>query len=72
MEWVKEKVDSKIESYEKEKPIKEERKGFFERLVGKFYRFSKRMREEKISIPSDGIQLEGLLSIQEALLLGAE
>jgi hypothetical protein len=29
LEWVKEKVDVKIESYEKEKPIKKERKGTF-------------------------------------------
>jgi len=30
LEWVKEKVDAKIESYEKEKPIKKRKKGTFQ------------------------------------------
>jgi len=41
LEWVKEKVDAKIESYEKEKPIKKERKGTFRVTNQEVLRFSK-------------------------------
>jgi hypothetical protein len=40
LEWVKEKVDVKIESYEKEKPIKKERKGTFRQTNQKVLCFS--------------------------------
>jgi len=40
LEWVKEKVDAKIESYEKEKPIKKERKGTFRETNQKVLCFS--------------------------------
>jgi len=41
LEWVKEKVDAKIESYEKEKPIKKDRKGTFRVTNQEVLRFSK-------------------------------
>ena len=41
LEWVKEKVDAKIESYEKEKPIKMDRKGTFRVTNQEVLRFSK-------------------------------
>ena len=41
LEWVKEKVDAKIESYEKEKPIKNEKKGIFRETHQEGLRFSK-------------------------------
>jgi hypothetical protein len=41
LEWVKEKVDAKIESYEKEKPIKNEKKGIFRETRQEGLRFSK-------------------------------
>ena len=41
LEWVKEKVDAKIESYEKEKPIKKERGGIFRETHQEVLRFSK-------------------------------
>jgi len=41
LEWVKEKVDAKIESYEKEKPIKKDRKGVFRVTNQEVLRFSK-------------------------------
>jgi hypothetical protein len=41
LEWVKEKVDAKIESYEKEKPIKKDRKGTFRVTHQEVLRFSK-------------------------------
>jgi hypothetical protein len=41
LEWIKEKVDAKIESYEKEKPIKKERKGTFRVTNQEILRFSK-------------------------------
>jgi hypothetical protein len=40
LEWVKEKVDAKIESYEKEKPIKNEKKGIFRETRQEGLRFS--------------------------------
>jgi len=40
LEWIKEKVDAKIESYEKEKPIKRERKGVFRETNLEALRFS--------------------------------
>ena len=40
LEWIKEKVDAKIESYEKEKPMKKERKGVFRETNQEFLRFS--------------------------------
>ena len=40
LEWVKEKVDGKIESYEKEKPIKKERGGIFRETHREVLRFS--------------------------------
>ena len=40
LEWVKEKVDGKIESYEKEKPIKKERGGIFRETHQEVLRFS--------------------------------
>ena len=41
LEWVKEKVDAKIESYEKEKPIKKDRKGTFRVTNQEVLRFFK-------------------------------
>ena len=41
LEWVKEKVDAKIESYEKEKPTKNEKKGIFRETRLEGLRFSK-------------------------------
>ncbi|OGP96669.1 MAG: hypothetical protein A2157_15260 [Deltaproteobacteria bacterium RBG_16_47_11] len=41
LEWIKEKVDVKIESYEKEKPIKKDRKGIFRVTNQEALRFSK-------------------------------
>jgi len=41
LEWVKEKVDAKIESYEKEKPKKEPGKGLFQETHQKILPFSK-------------------------------
>jgi hypothetical protein len=41
LEWVKENVDAKIESYEKEKPIKNEKKGIFRETRQEGLRFSK-------------------------------
>ena len=40
LEWVKEKVDTKIESYEKEKPIKQEREGILRETHQEILRFS--------------------------------
>ena len=40
LEWMKEKVDAKIESYEKEKPIKKEREGAFRKTNQEVLRFS--------------------------------
>jgi hypothetical protein len=40
LEWFKDKVDSKIESYEKEKPIKEEKKVIFRETRRQVLRFS--------------------------------
>jgi hypothetical protein len=41
LEWIKEKVDAKIESSEKEKPIKKERKGIFRETYQEVHPFSK-------------------------------
>ena len=41
LEWIKEKVDAKIESSEKEKPIKKERKGIFRETYQEIHPFSK-------------------------------
>jgi hypothetical protein len=41
LEWVKEKVDAKIESSEKEKPIKKRQKGLFQETYQKILPFSK-------------------------------
>jgi len=41
LEWIKEKVDVKIESYEKEKPIKKDRKGTFRVTNQEVLQFSK-------------------------------
>jgi len=41
LEWIKEKVDAKIESSEKEKPIKKERKGIFREIYQEVHPFSK-------------------------------
>jgi tRNA U54 and U55 pseudouridine synthase Pus10 len=41
LEWVKEKVDAKIESYEKEKPNKQPGKGLFQETDQEIRRFSK-------------------------------
>jgi predicted nucleic acid-binding Zn-ribbon protein len=40
LEWIKEKVDAKIESYEKGKPIQKERKGVFRETNQEVLRFS--------------------------------
>ena len=40
LEWIKEKVDAKIESYGKEKPIKKERRGVFRETNLEALRFS--------------------------------
>jgi len=40
LEWIKEKVDAKIESYEAEKPIKKERRGVFRETNLEALRFS--------------------------------
>jgi len=41
LEWVKEKVDARIESYEKEKPIKKEQRAIFRETRQEALRFSK-------------------------------
>jgi len=41
LEWIKEKVDAKIESSEKGKPIKKERKGIFRETYQEVHPFSK-------------------------------
>jgi len=41
LEWVKEKVDAKIESSEKEKPIKKRQKGLFRETHQEMLPFSK-------------------------------
>ena len=41
LEWVKEKVDAKIESYEREKPIKKDTKGIYRETRQEALRFSK-------------------------------
>jgi hypothetical protein len=40
LEWIKEKVDAKIESYEKDKPIQKEGKGVFRETNQEVLRFS--------------------------------
>jgi hypothetical protein len=41
LEWIKEKVDAKIESSEKEKPIKKEKRGIFRETYQEVHPFSK-------------------------------
>jgi len=41
LEWVKEKVDAKIESYEKDKPTQKEKKGTFRETNREVWRFCK-------------------------------
>ena len=41
LEWIKEKVDAKIESYEKEKPIKKEGRGIYRETHQEVLRFIK-------------------------------
>ena len=66
LEWIKEKVDAKIESAEKEKPQKRKERNIPRDSSQGFVIFQNGMKEEKVFIPSNEIQLEGLLSIQEA------
>lgn len=42
LEWMKEKVDAKVESYEKGKPIRPEKGGIFRETRGEDLQFSKR------------------------------
>jgi hypothetical protein len=41
LEWAKEKVDARIASYEREKPIQREKKGIYQETRQEALRFSK-------------------------------
>jgi len=67
LEWVKEKIDSHIESSEQEMAEQKERRWLQETRQSVPPFSESRMKEEKVFILSDTVQLEGLLSIQETL-----